>query len=65
MRTAQSPSACGLCGINEREHFTRYATTDEQGNPLPGHYYTAPTQEQIAARIRARRAERDAEPDQT
>jgi len=46
------PSGCRHCGIGERLHFSRW--TDEVG----WHAFVEPTQEQIAERIKARRAAR-------
>ncbi|WP_062434895.1 hypothetical protein [Herbidospora daliensis] len=54
------PSGCRHCGVEERTHYTRYATTDEHGNPLPGHQYVQPTQEQIKARMNARASQEEA-----
>lgn len=44
-----SPNACRHCGIREREHF-------QQWNAVAGwHVWTPPTDEQIKARMQARR----------
>jgi hypothetical protein len=44
-----APSACRHCGIPEREHMQRW--TKAAG----WHKYTPPTNDQIKARMRARR----------
>lgn len=47
-----SPNGCRHCGIAEREHFSRW-------KPGPGwHVWTAPTDEQIKARMIGRRNNR-------
>jgi hypothetical protein len=50
------PTACGLCGINDREHMQRWKP------PVGWHTWTAPTQAQIKARMLARRAARKTRP---
>lgn len=48
--TTVEPSGCQHCGIPERDHMQRW-------KPGPGwHQWTAPTQEQILARMQARHA---------
>lgn len=50
-----SPTACGVCAINEREHAQRWRP------PVGWHQWQHPTQQQIKARMLARRAHRLAE----
>lgn len=45
-----TPNGCRHCGIDHREHAQRW--TDAAG----WHQWTPPTQQQIKARMRARRA---------
>jgi hypothetical protein len=52
---ATDPSACRHCPETERGHFQRWT------DPVGWHRWTAPTQEQIKARMTARRAGRQAE----
>ncbi|GGZ83186.1 hypothetical protein [Streptomyces rubiginosohelvolus] len=47
---APSPSGCQHCGIDQREHMQRWKP------PVGWHKWTAPTQDQIKTRMRARRA---------
>jgi hypothetical protein len=52
-----NPSGCRYCGINAREHARRW-------KPLVGwHKWAQPTQEQIKARMLARRAAQSAAED--
>ena len=44
------PSGCRHCGVPEREHMQRWTTA------AGWHQWAEPTQEQIAARMLARRA---------
>jgi hypothetical protein len=47
-----TPSGCRHCGITRREHARRWS-------PGPGwHAWTPPTQDQIKARMHARRQDR-------
>jgi hypothetical protein len=46
------PSACRHCGVSRREHFRRWTAE------ASWHKWVQPTQEQIKARMQARRAER-------
>jgi hypothetical protein len=47
-----APNGCRWCGIEQREHFSRW-------KPEPGwHTWEQPTQEQIKARMLARRKTR-------
>lgn len=51
-----NPSGCRHCGIDERGHARRWTPPSKDG---PGwHQWTPPTQEQIKARMLARRAAR-------
>ncbi|MEU0098241.1 hypothetical protein [Streptomyces sp. NPDC006267] len=50
--TAPPPNGCQHCGVVEREHMQRWKP------PAGWHKWTAPTQDQIKARMRARRANR-------
>jgi hypothetical protein len=57
--SALDPSGCGMCGINERGHFERWASG-------PGwHRWTEPTSEQRLERMLARRAARNTTPETT
>lgn len=47
-----TPSACRYCGIERHDHFRRWS------KEVKWHGWTAPTQEQIKARMLERRAER-------
>lgn len=47
-----TPSGCQHCGVERQEHFQRWTTG------AGWHKWTAPTQAQILARMKARRAER-------
>lgn len=49
---AASPSSCAACGIDKRDHYQRW--TRDAG----WHGYKQPTQQQIKARMLARRAAR-------
>ena len=51
-RATDEPSACGHCGIPEREHAQRWKP------PVGWHQWAAPTDEQIKARMKGRRAAR-------
>lgn len=53
-RPLPDPGGCTHCGIGEREHGQRW--TGAAG----WHFYAAPPQEQIKARMRARRVAADA-----
>lgn len=58
-RSIAEPSACQHCGIPRRVHY-------QQWNPLVGwHQWQPPTDEQIKARMTARRAARLAPPETT
>jgi hypothetical protein len=48
-RAIAEPSACGRCGIPEREHWLQATATDV-------HAYEPPTTAQIKDRMQARRA---------
>lgn len=52
--TVTEPSACAWCGIRQQDHFRRWHA--EAG----WHGWTPPTQDQIKARMLARREARDA-----
>lgn len=47
-----APTGCSVCGISDREHMQRYKP------PVGWHQWTAPTQEQIKARMLSRRSGR-------
>lgn len=47
--TTPNPSGCRHCGLDQRDHMQRWTT--EAG----WHTWTPPTDEQIKARMRARR----------
>lgn len=47
-----SPNACQHCGIDEREHMQRWKP------PVGWHWWEQPTQDQIKARMHARRTAR-------
>ncbi|MFI0914177.1 hypothetical protein [Streptomyces abikoensis] len=49
-----SPNACRHCGIERRDH----ALAQRWKEPVGWHQWAPPTQEQIKARMLARRAER-------
>ncbi|MCX4751738.1 hypothetical protein OG455_41755 [Kitasatospora sp. NBC_01287] len=51
-RATDEPSACGHCGIPDRVHYQRWKP------PVGWHQWTPPSQEQIKARMTARRAAR-------
>lgn len=53
--TAHTPSACRHCGVERREHAQRW--TEDAG----WHVWTAPTQQQIKDRMKARRQEATAD----
>jgi hypothetical protein len=50
-----TPSACRHCGVERREHAQRW--TEDAG----WHVWTAPTQQQIKDRMKARRQEATAD----
>ncbi|GAA2112618.1 hypothetical protein GCM10009759_55550 [Kitasatospora saccharophila] len=47
------PNACTHCGIPKREHMQRWKPL-----PVSWHWWAAPTDSQILARMKARRAAR-------
>lgn len=49
--TTPNPNGCRWCGLDQRDHMQRW--TDEAG----WHTWTAPTDDQIKARMQARRTE--------
>jgi hypothetical protein len=51
-RMAPNPSGCRWCGVDEREHASRWVRSVGQ------HLWSAPTEAQRLARMRARRAAR-------
>lgn len=55
-RPSVEPNACRHCGVAEREHYQRW-TAEAQW-----HGWTAPTDAQRLARMRARREARHAQP---
>ncbi|MFJ2110605.1 hypothetical protein ACIOEX_01530 [Streptomyces sp. NPDC087850] len=52
-----SPSACRWCGIDQRPHARQWA------QPAGWHAWEQPTEQQILARMRARRAARTTDTD--
>ncbi|MEU5596851.1 hypothetical protein [Streptomyces sp. NPDC020298] len=51
----ETPYGCRHCGVDQREHAWRWKP------PVGWHQWTPATQEQIKARMRARRASKEAQ----
>ncbi|MFF3441852.1 hypothetical protein [Streptosporangium sp. NPDC002721] len=55
-----APGGCRWCGVDKQQHVRRYHSDmlDDDGNPVAGHFWTAPPQDVIKQRMLARRAAR-------